>query len=164
MTQTAQISLGVSVKKTKASGLAAGSTLSEWLFNTTMDNGTSSGKADREWNGARNLASGANESLDFNGALTDEFGDAAVFAKIKVLAIKAKSTNTTNLTIGNGTNPFQGPLGAAANTIVLAPGEAIVLVSPTGWTCGAAASDVVKVANAAGAAADYEIMAVGTSA
>jgi hypothetical protein len=93
------------------------------------------------------------------------YGTTLTFVKVKSVTFKAASTNTTLLTIGNGTNPFVGPFGAGSHTLSIAAGSSIALDAPvSGWTVTAGTGDIIKVANAAGASATYEVMIVGTNA
>ena len=112
----------------------------------------------------RTLAGGANESLDLNGGgLTDIFGNALNFAKVRGLVIQNLSATKT-FTIGNDASPFVF-LGAGTHTVVLPPNGFLLLVNQeTGWTVTAGTGDKLKVANDAGAAADYLIYILGTSA
>lgn len=129
----------------------------------TLTDGSGSGQANKLWDAVRSVASGANDDIDLNGALTDPFGVAVNFSTVKAIIIRADGANTTNLTVGNGTNPFVGPFGAAAHTLQLKPGGVIVLVAPqTGWTVTAATADILRIANAAGATASYSITILGT--
>ena len=77
------------------------------------------------------------------------------------------TANTTALTIGGGTNPFAGIWGTAGDQIVIPPGG-MFLIAAAGaaglGTAGAGASDILRVANASGAAADYQIVIIGRSA
>jgi hypothetical protein len=122
-------------------------------------------QADRVFSDSRTVAASTNDDLDLSGALLDPFGVVVTFAKVKAIVIKASAANTTNLTIGNGATPFIGPFGAAAHTIQLQPGGEINLVAPqTGWTVTNATADILRIANAAGATAAYDIDIIGTSA
>lgn len=129
-----------------------------------LASGTGSGSADREFHDSRTLTTGATEDLDLAGGLTDPLGNTLTFATIKAIVVLAASGNTTNLTLGNGTNAWVGPWGATG-TEVVKPGGLYVNVAPgTGWTVTASTADILKVANAAGASATYRIVLLGTSA
>lgn len=132
----------------------------------TLDTGVGSGQADKIFSAQRTVLTAANDDLDLvGGPLLDPLGAALSFVKVKGIFIYALPANTTNLTIGNGANPFVGPFGAAAHTLQCQPGQWISLLAPnTGWTPVAATGDILRVANAAGASAVYNIEIVGTSA
>jgi hypothetical protein len=124
-------------------------------------NGTGSGQAQFEWSDRRTLASNTAESLDLVGALTDALGATFSPTKIKALIIVSDAANTTALTIGNVTNGITAFLGVATNYIVLQAGGLFVIADPVGFTLTASTADLLKVANAAGAAATYEIYVIG---
>lgn len=127
--------------------------------------GTGTGKADIAFVDDRSLASGANEALDLAGVLTDAFGQSVAIAKLKAIEISANAANTTNLTVGAAvSNTFVGFFADATDAIVLKPGARIVIADPVGWTVTAGTGDLLKVANAAGAAASFRVKLLGASA
>jgi hypothetical protein len=135
-------------------------------YDTELLSGTGANQVDKIFADQRSLATGATEDLDLVGtALTDPFGVAVSFTKVKGIFIKAADTNTTDLTIGNGTNPFVGWFGAGAHTLKVPPGGIVFLSAPVnGLAPVASTGDILKVANAAGATATYNIVIIGTSA
>lgn len=135
-------------------------------YDAELLSGTGVNQVDKIFADQRSLASGATEDLDLVGtALTDPFGVTVSFTKVKGVFLAASANNTTNLTIGNGTNPFVGPFGAGTHSLQLQPGGMIWLFAPhTGWTPTATTADILKVANAAGATATYNVTIIGTSA
>jgi hypothetical protein len=133
-------------------------------FDINLVDGTGSGQASRVFASTRTLASGANEDIDLAGVLTDVFGNALTFATVKAIVIRAAAENTTTLTVGPAaTNGFVGPFGAAAHTVQVRPGGALVFAAPqTGWTVTAGTGDLLRITNASGASATYSIEIVGT--
>lgn len=129
-----------------------------------LTDGAASGQAQKVHASTRSLASGALEDLDLAGVLTDPFGVVLTFGTIKGIVIRADPANATNLTVGGApSNAFQGPFGATTHTLTLRPGGAIVLAAPqTGWTVAGATGDLLRVANASGAVANYSIEIIGT--
>lgn len=128
--------------------------------------GTASGLADKVFFDTRTIALSSSESHDLT-ALTDVFGDALAFVKIKMIYIKAALANTNDVIVGNGATPFIGPFGAAgASEQRIPPGGVYLVRHPTtGWTVTGATADILKVANGgAGTGVDYDIILVGTSA
>lgn len=113
-------------------------------------------EADILFKDTRTVAGGATDALDLTGALTDDFGTALTFATLHAICVRARSTNTTAITVGGGAAPAGAP-GAT----VLRAGEQVNFVSATGWAVTATTADIVQVVNAAGAAADYDIILVG---
>lgn len=129
--------------------------------------GTAAGLADRLFSDQRTLAASAGEDLDLSGALLDALGQPAVFAKVRAIMVKAAAGNTNNVVVGGAaTNAFVGPFGAAAHTIAVQPGGAMVLVAPTnGWVVTAGTGDLLRIANGgAGSPVTYDLVVVGTSA
>lgn len=145
-----------------------GSTLAALLLDMgfTLDDGTGSGEADRVFSDQRSLSASATETHDLT-SLTDVFGAALSFAKIKVIAIKAAASNTNNVLVGAAaSNQFLGPLAHSSDIISIPPGGVALLTAPaSGWAVANGSTDNLKIANSAGSTAVlYDIMLVGTSA
>jgi len=129
---------------------------------TVFEAGVGDFQSDALWTDTRTLATNTTEDIDLRGALADIFGVGAVFVEVTALLIKSAAANTTNLTIGNGTNPAQLFFGATTHSIILQPGGTMLLTAPkTGWAITAGTADILKVANAAGASATYNIKIMG---
>lgn len=128
-------------------------------------NGTNNNQADLAFLDSRQLASGATENLDLAGVLAGAFGATLTFAKIAALSIEADDANTTNLTFGGaGSNTWVGFFADATDKIIMKPGAKMTIHAPAGWTVTAGTGDILLVANAAGAAANYTIGLLGRSA
>lgn len=138
----------------------------------TLTDGVGADQADRIYIAERPVLTAANDDLDLAGVLIDPFGAVLTFAKIKTLMIinapKVGAANTTNLTIGGGTNPVTGLLGGTTPTLgPMKPGEVLLrhssaLAGLCSVTAGTA--DILRIANSAGASATYQILIIGTSA
>lgn len=129
--------------------------------------GTTTGKADKLFSDSRTLAASATENLDLAGALTDPFGAALTFAKVKAIYIKASAANTNNVVVGGaGSATFLGPFADASDKISIPPGGTLMLVHPgAGWTVTATSGDLLLVANSSsGTPITYEVVIIGTSA
>jgi hypothetical protein len=128
-----------------------------------LSDGTGAGQATRIWSDTRTLASAASENIDLNGALTDAFGAALNLTKVKAILIAADPANTTKLTIGNVANGIAAPFGAATHSIEVPPGGLFLIATPdvTAFGVTAATADLLRVANAAGGAATYDIVLIG---
>lgn len=133
------------------------------VLNTTL--GTGANQADRLYMAQRQVASGANDDIDLAGVLTDAFGTVITAAELVALFLINKPIsgvdNTTNLTLGGGTNPVVGLLGGTTPTLgPIRPGQ-FVLMGNAGAAglCAitAATADILRVANSAGAIANYQI-------
>jgi hypothetical protein len=130
-----------------------------------LASGTGAGAADIAFSDHRTLASATSENLDLSGSLTDAFGQLIAAVHVKAIEIHADEANTTNLTVGaSGANAFQGPFADVTDGLVIKPGGRLVIADPVGWPVVAATGDILKVANAAGAAASYTVKIIAASA
>lgn len=130
-----------------------------------MQDGTGTDQADKVFSDRRTLGASASETLDLTN-LTDPFGAALTFAKIKAIMITASADNTNNVVVGAaGSNQFLGPLADASDKLIIPPGGAILLTAPkSGWTVTNSSTDNLKIENSAGSTGvTYDIMLIGTS-
>jgi hypothetical protein len=128
--------------------------------------GVAANQADVAFSDTRQVLTAATDSLDLaGGGLVDAFGVAFAPAKVRAILIYSRPTNTTNLTLFGDANSV-GILNTAATTTTLTPGSAFLAINMAlaGWAVGAGATDIVKIVNAAGATATYDIVIIGTSA
>lgn len=132
-----------------------------------LDNGVGANQADRIWSDTRTLSASATEDLDLAGVLTDAFGAALTFARIKALFVSAAAGNTNNVNItrpaANGVPLFL----AAGDGIAVRPGGFL------GWACSdatgvavtAGTGDLITVTNSAGGTGvTYSVVIIGASA
>lgn len=127
--------------------------------------GTGSGKANLQFVDSRELADGASESLDLAGSLLDAFGATLTFVKIKVLLIKNLSTTQTLSIGGAASTAWSAWLGDPTDVVKIGPGAMALLVcDPVGVAVGAGSTDLLKIANSAGAVCDYDIVIIGATA
>lgn len=164
MTQTANVRASIDYVRTAAPD--AGSSRVEQKIAAAIElaNGITDGKADLAFLDARTLASNTPESIDLSGSLTGADGLPVVFAEVCAILIENPATNTTALTIGNVTNGAQLFFGGAAHTVVLAPGDFILVYAKAGWAITATTADLLKIANASGASNTYNLALIGRSA
>ena len=142
----------------------------QYLQKTT--DGTTANKADMLWMDQRVITTGANDDIDLAGVLTDVFGTTITMAEVVLLflinAPRSGSANTTDLTIGIGSNPFLGFLGGTTPTIgPIKPGGMIMIGAGDAAGIGtvtAGTADILRVANSAGASATYQIAILARSA
>lgn len=162
MALTTTVDLTITANQTKVLDQRTLTDPIRMLLNATLADGTGAGKANKVFYDERTLATGATEDLDLTGVLTDSFGTTLTFAKVRLIVIKAAAANTTILTVGNGTTPFVF-LGTGTHTTVLDAGDALMLYKGgvNGIPVTATTGDILKVANAAGASATYQILIVG---
>jgi hypothetical protein len=128
--------------------------------------GTGALQADRLWADTRTIAISGTDPLDLAGVLVDAVGTVMTLARVKLLYIAAAATNTNNLILGNGTNPFINWVGAAAHTVTVRPGGTFLLMAPdvTGYVVTGATGDIFQVANSgAGTTVTYNVVIMGSS-
>lgn len=133
--------------------------------------GTGAGQADLVYAREHEIASAANLDLDLAGALEDGLGGAVVFAELVAMLIineaEDGTQNTTTVTVGAGSNPFDGFWGTAGDQIALTPGM-VMLVAGAGaagiGAVGAGTADILRLANSSGAAAKVQVVLIGRSA
>lgn len=131
----------------------------------SLDSGTGAMQADTILSFEHTLAASASENVDFAGALADPLGLTVTFGHVKAIEIEADAGNTNNVVVGGtASNAFLAAFGASGNTLILAPGDRIVLYSKAGYAVTPATGDLLKVANsAAGTSVKYRFTAIGTS-
>lgn len=136
-------------------------------FQFDLANGTGADQADKLWHDTRSIATATNDDLDLSGgALVDAFGTVFTIARLKAAIVRARSTNTTNITVGNSAAPPQLWFGATTHTEIIKPGQLAFHMAPdaTAWPITATTADILRLANAAGATALVDIILIGASA
>jgi hypothetical protein len=136
-----------------------------------LTDGTTANKADLLFCDERTVATASNDDIDLSGSLTDAFGVSIAAAEIVAILIIngpiSGTANTTDLTIGAGSNPFIGFLGATDPIGPIKPGGFFVLGAGDAAGIGevtADTGDILRIANSAGASATYQIAIVARSA
>jgi len=165
MAVTTTVDLAVRVSETATPDLGTATATLAWVLSGTLSDGTGTGAADRVWSDTRSLTSGNSDSLDLSGTLAGVYGN-VTFAKVKMIAIKSASSNTVEITVGNGTNPAYANIFAASNdAVVVQPGGCFIWYSPgtTAGTVTNSTADILKVL-AGAATVSYDILIPGTSA
>lgn len=132
----------------------------------TLDNGTGANQADKVWSDTRTVTTGATDSIDVAGSLTDAFGATFTLARVKVIYIKASSSNTTDLQLARPASNGVPLFSAVSDAIVIKPGGVFLWATgdATAIPVTAATADLISVINGAGASAVYDIVIVGASA
>jgi hypothetical protein len=135
------------------------------LVTKEVTNGTGAGQANAVYVRDFSIAASGSLELDLASSLEDRLGNTLVFTAVKEIFIQASSSNTNNVVVGNGTDPFVGPFSAGTITISLKPGASFKIddgYSAAGWSVGAGASDDLKLANSgAGSSVAGTIVIVG---
>jgi hypothetical protein len=120
----------------------------------------------------RTVASATNDDLDLAGVLTSAFGATITAAELVAIFIinapRSGAANTTNLTIGGGSNPVVGFLGGTTPTVgPLRPGAFFCIGAGDAAGIGAVTAstgDILRIANSSGAAATYQIAILARNA
>lgn len=120
-------------------------------------------QADIAWHDERTLASGASETLDLYGSLTDAFG--ATVNMLGVRALFVQNTGTTTITIaGDPSAPASLFFQVATSGITLPASATMMINAPiTGMAVTSETADLLKVTNSIGGTGTYKIMILGTS-
>lgn len=165
MTLSASLAIRLQVTQSEALDQSVRTDLINKLIEQAFADGTGADQANKAWSDSRTLADGASETLDLYGGLTDAFGATINFTKIKLLLIASRAANTTILSVGAAAAPLANLLGDAASDLLkIHPGGVHLTLAPQATAIGvtATSADGLKIANAAGAAATYDIFIVGT--
>jgi len=172
MPLTAKIKASVEAVQTGSNDYGAPRFTPQLASLIELASGTVADAADLIFVDERTVASASNDDIDLAGALTSALGSTITFVEIVALFIinksKAGVANTTNLTIGVGSNPFLGFLGGTTPTIgPIRPGGLLLLACPADVGIGtvtAGTGDILRIANSSGASATYQIAIIGRSA
>jgi len=133
-----------------------------------LTDGVAANQANIAFADERTVASGATDSIDLAGVLTDAFGASIAAAELVAVMIINKPragspVNTTDLTIGGGTNG----IFVTAMPFVLKPGAVLLLAAGDAAgikTVTAATADILTIVNSAGAAAKFQIAILARNA
>ncbi|MEU2120004.1 hypothetical protein ABZ567_31205 [Streptomyces sp. NPDC016459] len=163
------IGVSVSANLTKAGDLSTAADPLSWRRGLHLESGTGAGKADLRFADTRTLAASATEDLDLAGVLTDAFGAALTFVRIKGLLISAAAANTNNVVIGAAAGSPWAALLNATGTLTLRPGATVALTTGAAdavtYAVAAGTADLLKVANSSGGTpVSYDIVVIGASA
>lgn len=172
MLVSATLTASLSARQTGASDFDAGGEFTPKIEGLLqLVNGTLANQADILFVDERNVADGGNDDIDLAGVLADAFGSTVNAVELVGMIIvnaprpggpNAGTPNTTAITVGGATNPVPGISSPALDPggfMLLGAGSANGIAA-----IGAGASDELRVANAAGAAANYQIGLIARSA
>ncbi len=163
MSQNVSLNLAIAVAMGVSSGISSASASGAFSKIMQLLDGTGAGKASKSFFGSRTISASATDGLDLAGVLTDALGAALTFTKIKMIAIKAASTNTGNLTLGGGTAACNTMFGASTDKVVIKPGGLFVIAAEdaNGYAVTATTADMINVVNLVAATASYDIVIIG---
>lgn len=139
------------------------------VYQAILGSGIIAGAADAVFLGTRTINGATNDDLDLaGGVLLDPLGTPLTFVKVKGLIISAAPANVNNCVVGAAAaNPWVGFLGAT-HTITVRPGATEAMFAgqadAAGYAVVPATGDILRLANAAGAAINVDVIIIGTSA
>lgn len=170
MTLVTKLALNIGADYATALDLATATVPLLKTYAATLQTGTGAGQADRIFHDQRTLTASSTEDLNLTGVLTDAFGVALTFVKLKAIIIAAAAGNTNNVLVGgvaNGVASFLSP--AATGIITLRPGATFAIFAgaadAAGYAVTPATANLLHVANsAAGTSVIYDVIVIGTSA
>jgi hypothetical protein len=169
MTVSAVLKASASVSQTRTAVAGVAPNWAAAINKTlSLSNGTGANQADIAYLAERTVASNTNDDIDLAGVLTDAFGATITAAELVALVVVNEhldgTANTTNLTLGGGTNYVPG---FSAAQCPISPGGFVEMVSPGAAglaTITASTADILRVANSSGAQAKYQILILARSA
>lgn len=179
MALTSKLTMSVSADYTKTLDLATGKVPLAKIYQAILNTGTAVGQADLIFHDQRTLVASASEDLDLAGVLTDAFGTALTFARIKGLIVAARGVtdangvtttpNTNSVVVGAAAGAPWTTLLNSTGTVTLRPGAVFAAFAgdtdATGYAVTATTADLLKVANSAGSTSvTYDIVVIGASA
>lgn len=164
-TFTGKIKLVVDATLTGANDLGAPAQNVTYTKTFNFANGAGANSAESLFTDTRTLAASATENLDLAGVLTDAFGSAITFNKIKAVIVSAASGNTNDVVLGgHATAAWAAPFGDVTDTVKVKPGGSIMMVAPdaNGLAVTATTADMLTVTNSSsGTGVTYDIIIIG---
>ena len=150
--------------QTTAGGIDTGqfSTVPQTIFT----DGTGSGQADKMFSDSRTIATSANDDIDLAGSLTDEFGAALTFVKIKTILIHNTGSTAIIQIDQSVTNGWVAHWSNTSQIIIPAGGWLLVHSAGSAGlgTVTAGTGDLLRITNNDGSnVAAYNIVIIGTS-
>jgi hypothetical protein len=159
-----RVAIGMSGVSTKAL-TAGGSAERPFSFGVPIEfkDGSGANQANKIYSTKLTIGASANVDIDLAGTLENDFGDAVVFAAIKGIYVRPTAGANPAVVGGAAATQFVGPFGAGTHTISVPQGGAFCIANPTagGWTLTGGASDLLRIANGAGASIDVEVVIIG---
>lgn len=165
MSLSATVKASISARDTRTLDLGSGVSDVAVALSTAFTDGAGAGQCDVLFSDQRTIAASSNEDLDLSGSLEHD-GQAAVFARIKAIIIKAASGNTNNVRLtrpaSNGVPLFL----AASDGIDIQPGGVFAWMAPSaaGVAVTAGTGDLINIANSSsGSGVTYDILILGAA-
>ncbi|MFD5266751.1 hypothetical protein [Streptomyces sp. NPDC058335] len=162
-----RLEVRLNATQTKPDDLSIPQDTIEYLKALTFADGAGAGAANLIFHDQRVLAASGTENLDLAGVLSDKFGQALTFARVKAVIVVAAAANTNNVQVAQpAANGVPGIFLAAGDGISVQPGGAFVWVAPSaaGAVVTPATGDLLTVTNsAAGTSVTYDVLILGAA-
>jgi hypothetical protein len=166
MALTTRLNVQLDATQTSALDLVSATAPLSLPYRKQLTNGILANQANLVWSDQRTIAASGNDDIDL-GALTDPFGGAVVFARIKTMIVRAAATNVNNVVVGGASNTF-GTWVTGTSPAVLVRPDGLLLLSvadATAYVVTADTGDTLRVSNSSsGSSVVYDIVLIGTSA
>ena len=130
MSVTAELRLSVTGHHTNALDLGSADLPFSLATSLSLTSGTGANQADRVFTDERTLAASGTEDLDLAAVLTDAFGAAITFAKIKAIAIVAADGNTNDVVVSRPASNGVPLFAAASDALPVKPGGFLAMAAP----------------------------------
>ncbi len=133
-------------------------------WDDTLANGTAINQADVIWHDRR-TATAAADDIDLDTSLTDVYGTAADFVKVRGIFIHNRSTVSGEyLSVGGDGNALVNWVGNLSDIVKIGPNGVLLLWSPIdGYAVTAGTGDILQIDPGADTI-EYDIVIIGTSA
>lgn len=163
MTQSVNLSLTIDVDQGVQTTLASLKNHVDFDKVLQLLDGTGAGKSSKTFAASRTIAGSGSDPLDLAGVLTDAFGSALTFTKIRLIAISSSATNASTLKMGAGTAPMGSFFGANTERLIIRPGGFVLIAAPdaTGYAVTATSADTLTISNDSASVSAYDILIVG---
>jgi hypothetical protein len=135
----------------------------DYQFTRQWTSGTGSYSCNLVYRSSRTLASGAAESLDIRGGITDVFGDTVSFGRVKALYIENLGSTTLTFGAPDAASGWSAWCGDVADTLLIPASGAHLISSPYDGFAVSAGSDTIKISNGSGGTGRYYIWMLGTT-
>ncbi len=121
-------------------------------YSESLTNGTGAAKAQKLYASQITIAGGATTSIDLSGSLTDQFGNALVFTKVKIIYIQLDDSVTpqaSSISVGGNAAAVAACFGNANDKVVILAGGIFLLGnnSANGYAVTATTADILDITN-----------------
>lgn len=167
LTTTTDVRLQWSHTNTPDSGGPTIKDHNTFILADSIADGTAVDQADLIWHDVRTLAASTSEDIDIAGGITDQFGSALTFARIKGFVVRNQTTTVgAILEVGGAaSNEWYGWAGAAGDKAKVGPDGVLYIWNPSadGFAVTAGTADTLKINNSGSASVTYQIILIGAS-